>query len=401
MLAGVTKGGNMALVNQLLLLVFSVILWLLFLGYRMVITAFIIGIPVGVVFAIALWWCPAIIKAENYSHWFWAWGLLTLISFVWTYRPTTPDNPYRRYIGLSGLVDKVVDHFIAWIGTIKYFTQPLSAVVDPGAYKIKGEEVRQLIDNKEFLKPGDILLRGFDGYLDGVMIGLSGNAKSKAAHFSHAALYLGELTDSADKEIVARRLQVMDEQGQWRDANEAEKSSVRNNHFYYQSGRQQVVHAMTKGVFTEDLLSFVRCDFLAVIRLSEEIVLTEEERRNFMPLIVNLPEDASVIRDRLLAGEAVSREEVIKIVRLSALGKIGSCYDFQFNDGMTHNRFSCSEFVYYCFKSVHAFIGLQLVRHGFLKILFVRITITPGDVFEAAEQSNKLDVVWKSRSLGA
>jgi hypothetical protein len=102
----------------------------------------------------------------------------------------------------------------------------------------------------------------------------------------------------------------------------------------------------------------------------------------------------------LLSGGTVARDEVLKLVHLSALGKIGSCYDFQFTDSKTHNRFSCSEFVYYCFKSVHAFIGLQLVKHGFMNILFVRTTITPGDVYDAAEQSKKLKVVWTSRSLG-
>jgi uncharacterized protein YycO len=388
----------MAFVNQLLLLAASVIVRLLFLVYRIVITAFMVGIVVGLVFATAHSWWPAITQAETIRYWLWAFGLLTLIVFVRTYNFARYDNPFRRYVGSRGRVDKVVDRFIAWIGTVKYFTTPLGAVEDASTYKIKGDEVRKLID--EVLQPGDILLRGYDGYLDGIMIGLSGNAKSMSAHFSHAALYVGDLNDSGDQTVVARRLQVMDEQGKWRKARDDEKEKVRTDSNYFQSGRQRVVHAMTKGIFTEDILTFVRCDYMAVLRLPDSMQLSDKERKGFKPLIADLPDDAVAVRDRLLSGRAVMREDVLKLVHLSALGKIGSCYDFQFTDGKTHNRFSCSEFVYYCFKSVHAFLGLQLFRHGFMKILFVRSTITPGDVFDAAQRSGKLKVIWKSRSLG-
>jgi hypothetical protein len=322
-------------------------------------------------------------------------GVLVLVSA----KRLARDNPYRRYVGWGGFFDQWIDRFIAWMGTLKYFTQPLSLVQDPGSYKIRGGEVRELIDG--VLQPGDILLRGYDGYLDGVLIGLTGGGSSIAKHFSHAALYLGDLQDVRDKAIVARRLQVMDEGGQWRDGTSTEKDAVRNNESYYKAGPQRVLHAMTKGVFCEDILTFVRCDYLAVLRLPPVMQLDAHEQGNATSLIHDevLSEDARQLQSRLRQGERIQREEVLQLVHKSALGRIGSCYDFQFTDGKTHNRFSCSEFVYYCFKSVHAYIGMQLVKHGFLGFLFVRESITPGDIFEAARKSGRLQMVWLSDSL--
>ena len=329
------------------------------------------------------------------------WGLATLVLaaliLVSSLEHKKRDNPYRNYVGLSGFFNRLIDQFIAWIGTVKYFSQPLSLVQDPGSYKITGREIRELIDH--VLQPGDILLRGYDGYLDGVMIGLSGGGASMSKHFSHAAFFAGHLDNETDKLIVARRLQVMDDSGRWADAQDAQKSAVRNDPAYFEAGPQRVIHSMTKGVFTEDILTFLRCDYLAVLRLPQYMSLREDEQHNFKPLIDNLAPDAQAIQELLLKGQTVSSQQVLECVHRSALGKIGSCYDFQFNDGKTHNRFSCSEFVYYCFKSVHAYLGLQLVKHGFLGVLFLRDSITPGDIFDAAVQHKKLQIVWTSQSL--
>lgn len=84
----------------------------------------------------------------------------------------------------------------------------------PESYKIKGEIMRQLL---QICKPGDILLRGYDDYLDGLLIG----------KWSHVGMVLNE-TD--------------------------------------------VIHSMAEGVFTEDILNFFRTDRICVLRanLSEE-----------------------------------------------------------------------------------------------------------------------------------
>lgn len=306
------------------------------------------------------------------------------------------DNPYRAYIGWSGWLERRVDGLIAWIGTIKYFTSPLSLVEDPGSYRISGDEVRQLVD--EVLQPGDILLRGFDGYLDGELIKLTSANKVAGAEYSHAALYLGDLDSVADRSIAARRLQVLDRAGQWTDATPAEKEAVRNNPRYFAPGRQRLVHAMTRGVFTEDILTFLRCDYLAVLRLPATLQLTPQElaARVDHSLVRDLHEDAQAIRQKLLSGGTVSAQEVVAAARLSALGKIGSCYDFQFNDAKTHQRFSCSEFVYYCFKSIQCYIGLQPKDHGLFGVFLVRQTITPSDIYAAALRQGKLQVVWQN-----
>ncbi len=304
------------------------------------------------------------------------------------------DNPYRAYIGWSGWLDKRVDALIAWIGTVKYFHSPWCLVEDPGSYRVSGDDVRALVDG--ILQPGDILLRGFDGYLDGAMIKMTGGKGGPGAEYSHAALYLGDVNNDADRAIAARRLQVLDAQGNWVEASDDKKESVRKDPRYFSPGRQRVVHAMTRGVFTEDILTFLRCDYLAVLRLPASFQLTQAVLKSGadLSLITNLSGDAQAIRDKLLDGKPVTAQEVLDVVRLSALGKIGSCYDFQFNDAKTHQRFSCSEFVYYCFKSVQCYIGLELKNHGIGPFL-VRQTITPSDIFEAAVTTGKLNVVWR------
>jgi len=333
--------------------------------------------------------------------WIWGFGLLTgLLMLVTTKAHPVKLNPHRRYPGLNGWLNQQVDRFIEWIGTLKYFTTPLSLVEDPGSYKIKGDEVRKLISDG-FLEPGDILLRGYDGYLDGIMISISGGDRGeKKKHFSHAALFLGDL-NSSDKMIAARRLQVLDDAGGWRDATDAEKDGIRNDEEYFQTGRDRVLHAMAKGVFVEDILTFTRCDYLIVLRLHDYIQLTSEEMQEDRSLINELPPDADRIRAMLMAGIPVNRSDVLEAVRLSALGKIGACYDFQFNDGNQHNRFSCSEFVYYCYKSIHCYLGLQLRNRAFAGIFFRRKTITPGDIYDAAVNHKKLKVIWESRSLSS
>jgi len=297
----------------------------------------------------------------------------------------------------SGWANRLIDRFIAWIGTLKYFRSPYCMVEDPGSYKLKGSDMRKLLDGSTpLLQPGDILLRGYDGYVDGELIRRTGGGQGNGKYFSHAAIYVGKL-DETDKNVVARRLQVPDGRGGWRTATEQEMQQVRNDPGFFHSGEQMVVHSMGKGVFVEDILTFLRCDYLAVIRLPEEISASRLSTA-FSPVLKSaLTGDALAIDETLRAGQDVSREEVVKAAKDSALGKIGSCYDFQFDSIKEHNRFSCSEFVYYCYKSVHRYIGLETKVHSFLG-LFARNTITPPDIYDAAgmyQSGKKLEIVWE------
>lgn len=385
----------LAIMEKLGLAFVAVVVRLFFLAYRTLSVALLLLLLFGWIFYLARKFFPC---GESGQYWWWPIAALAVVLTLLTRKPgPAKDNPYRRYAGKFVWMDKWADGLVAWIGTIKYFTSPISLVEDPGSYKIKGDEIRKLLD--EVLQPGDILLRGYDGYLDGIMIGLSGGGQGLGKRFSHAALYLGDLHDDPDKPIVARRLQVVDDKGRWVAASAAQQDAVRDDPAYYQQGRQKVVHSMTKGVFTEDILTFLRCDYLAVLRLPDDIKLGEEELKTDRSLIRDLAPDAEAIHQKLLSGLSVEKADILNAVHRSALGKIGSCYDFQFNDGKTHYRFSCSEFVYYCYKSIHCYLGLRLKKHAFLKFFFARKSITPSDIYDAAVSQGKLKVTWTSRSL--
>jgi hypothetical protein len=62
------------------------------------------------------------------------------------------------------LLEKLYNGFIKFFGDIKVFKFPLFILYDPGSYKVKGEDMRQVI---KIIQPGDILLRGYVNYLDG------------------------------------------------------------------------------------------------------------------------------------------------------------------------------------------------------------------------------------------
>jgi len=320
------------------------------------------------------------------------------------------DNVHRKY---SLAVNKVVDQFIAWIGTVKYFKEPVSLVSDPGSYALQGFEIRQLIDPESnfHLKPGDILLRGYKGYLDGEMIKMTGGDDTLGKYFSHAALYVGELNDN-DKEIAARRLRTKNAEQEWDDASEEEKLAIRENTDYFQTGSQMVIHSMTRGVFVEDILTFTRCDYLAVLRLTDDVSLGTKDisvlqndptftsiENDYSDKGFMVNSDAIHIEKRLKNGEKVPLSVIIQSVKNTALGKIGSCYDFQFTHIKHAHQFSCSEFVYYCFKSLRYYFGMVPVKHAMMKYFFPRTTITPSDIYNSTIRRNNLKIIWLSSSL--
>lgn len=301
-------------------------------------------------------------------------------------------------VGAGGLLTRLTHRFIAWLGTIKFFTSPLSLVEDPGTYRITGLDIRALLDGQyPLLQPGDILLRGYRGYLDGELIRRTGGARGAGRYLSHAALYVGPLNDMRDREIAARRLKVMGDDGRFRDATDDEKDRFRKDPGYFQPGSEMVVHSMAKGVHVEDVLTFVRCDYLVVLRLPEELELAGREAEN-RPL-VPLSGDALSIDQRLTSKQKVSRAEIVAAAHDSALGQIGSGYDFLFDSYRAFHRFSCSEFVYYCFKSVHRHIGLEPRKHS-IAGLFQRTTVTPADICAAWEKDRKLELVWSNVPKG-
>ncbi|HCC55460.1 MAG TPA: hypothetical protein DEQ20_11165 [Desulfobulbaceae bacterium] len=286
--------------------------------------------------------------------------------------------------------------FMAWIGTLKVFFRPLCVIEDPGAYKIKGKDSRAIL---AALRPGDILLRGYDGYVDGFFIRRLSGTGGKVGTFTHAALYVGLLTE-AERKLAATDLRIQDTVGNWVQAPETLKEIARQNLF--DTGEQMVIHSMGQGIHAEDILTFCRCDQLAILRLPE-VIQAGTVGREFFTLQEGTDEYA--LQQRLLATkDEISREEVVTSAIKSALSKIGSAYDFECGSIEDH-RFTCSEFVYYCYRSIHQYIGLLPQQHSLFGVswLLPRETITPDDLYEISASSqtgespeNRLTVVWKN-----
>lgn len=320
-------------------------------------------------------------------------------------------NPFQHHSYGSGWRNRLAakrDGFMAWMSHVRYFRWPFLMVLDPVGYGVRGEDVRQLLS---VLEPGDILLRGHRGYVEGLLISFTGT-RGKATRLTHAAVYIGDTTDE-DEAIVARQLRIHAGAGRWRPASREEQQVIRSDPRFYQTAPQRVVHAMALGVFTEDILSFVHCDYIAVIRVTGDAVQLDQGEMEVAARAFGGPADDSCLggegrdmEDRLTRGEAVPLAEVLAAGRRSALGKVGSLYDFQFLDVRDHNTFSCSSLAYYSLKSVQTFIGLVPTRKVFMGRFFGRYTITPADIYEAATRqgqhgaAGRLQVVWESPSLG-
>lgn len=100
---------------------------------------------------------------------------------------------------------------LSLFGDIKYYKYPMWIVYCPVTYKAKGKQYREV---KRILKAGDVIVRGYDDYLDGVFI---------PGRYSHSSIYMG------------------------------------NN-------ENGVIHSIAEGVCRDDICDFLRCDRFAVLR---------------------------------------------------------------------------------------------------------------------------------------
>lgn len=124
------------------------------------------------------------------------------------------------------------------------------------SYQLKGPHMREILD---VVQPGDVLLRRYAHYLGSVLV---------PGHYSHAAVYAGD---------------------------------------------NKIIHMLGDGITEEDILTFMRCDDLAVLRLISGLISAEY---------------------------AVRKAKTHK--------KVGVDYDFDF-DTDNPKRFYCTEFVDNCF----------------------------------------------------
>ena len=249
--------------------------------------------------------------------------------------------------------------FLTMFGDLKIFGWPMFLLYDPGSFKVKGDETRALMD---MIEPGDILVRGYHNYLDGHFI---------PGYFSHVGLYVGEVVEG-DRESV----------------NAAARGLKDKESAIFHTGKQMVIHALAEGVLLEDLISFSRCDYLAVLRFPSTLRLRAKDWKPLAPLS---PREQK-IHDDLHEGVRVNFSDVFGCIKDAALGKLGTDYDFDFN----FNRFdylSCSELVYFATKCVGAFLNVDVEDRRVL--MFLRRSLIQPDAFASAP----LDVVWRSRSL--
>jgi len=153
------------------------------------------------------------------------------------------------------------------------------------SFSLKGKHYRKVVS---IIKPGDIVIRRFEGYLDRIFL---------PGWFNHAGIYIGHNT---------------------------------------------VIHAISDGIVTEDIIDFMRTDHMIVLRPPSKCAKT-----------------------------AVT----------TAVSLLGRPYDFSFNFNESL-RFSCTELVDHCYKGLIS--GKK--RLG-------RRTVVADDIVE----TNELTVVWDSR----
>ena len=249
----------------------------------------------------------------------------------------------------------LLNGFLKLFGDLKVFKWPMFIIYDPSSYQVKGADIRQVL---KIAKPGDIFVRGYKNYLDGYFI---------PGYFSHAGLYLGEVLAAHEELIVHPKGKAL-----------------------FRTGEQIVVHAMAEGVFMEDLLDFCRCDYMALLRFPEQLSRQQNVQPTDIAADKFTPEELKIAA-ALAQGETLSFAEAFPAIFKVALNQIGKPYDFQFNFS-NYNDLSCTEFVYFCTKSLAWYHGLHLAQKRFL--LFAKKVLTP----DALVKSN-LRLAWQSRSV--
>jgi hypothetical protein len=262
----------------------------------------------------------------------------------------------------------VIDWFIRMFGDLKFFKVPPVIVWDPGSYRVKGKDVREAM---RLVEPGDVLVRGYGGYVDGWFI---------PGYFSHAGLYLGEVSES-DRALCD---ELERSNARWQGKS---RRRPRTPDEQFAVGSEMVVHALAEGVLVQDLLDFCRCDYMAILRLPEVLHGSPAARP-----VAGLEGEELRIQTDLLAGRPVARAEVVAAMRRVALSKVGYPYDTTF-DFTDVTRLSCTEFVHLVTRC--AWSALDVAPRTKRVLLFRKTVIEPDDYARSAA----LRSVWRSESV--
>jgi len=199
-------------------------------------------------------------------------------------------------------MSKIKDKFLAAFGRMKVFPYPPVIVFDPHTFTIKGSDYYKI---KEVIQPGDIILRGYERYLDGYFI---------PGNYSHASIYVGDC----------------------------------------ELGKETIIHAETPDIHTTDLVTFLRCDRVCVIRPSANTKTAIERSKSF----------------------------------------IGTPYDYDFDMGddiESTKRMACSEFIYHCFSEKERWsFNWKMNDFGFGP--FKKLAFLPDDCLPS---NDKLNVIFQ------
>lgn len=134
------------------------------------------------------------------------------------------------------MVYRIKKWFLTLISDIYLHKYPIFLLYKPKLHKLKGYQIRQIIN---IIEPGDILLRVLGTYI---------NSLFTPGFWSHSALYIGN---------------------------------------------DEINHAVGNGVVKEDLLDFCRCDSICILRVKREYqnrILNALQNSNKMEL-ANTPYD--------------------------------------------------------------------------------------------------------------
>jgi hypothetical protein len=253
------------------------------------------------------------------------------------------------------MLNSVKNGLLRIFGDIKVFKWPMFILYDPGSYKVKGEDMRAVI---ELIQPGDMLVRGYDNYLDGYFI---------PGYFSHAGLYLGKVT-ADDRKLIT-----------------SPEGAKR-----FKTGSQMVIHSMAEGVFMEDILNFCRCDTMAIVRFPERFAAPAPLPETVVAFDQFTAKEKELFA-RLNRGETIQYSEAFSTVFELALQQLGKGYDYDF-DFRKYNNLSCTEFVYFCIKSLQGFHRLRPEQEKVF--MFSKQIITPDAFLRSGFRK-----VWQSRSV--
>jgi hypothetical protein len=301
---------------------------------------------------------------------------------------------------------------------IKVSKWPLFMVYRPRNFAIKGNHTREVL---KLVKPGDILVRSFNGYLNNYFI---------PGTFKHVGFYLSEVTEHHLKQFA-----------------EVE------NPTQFKTGRQMVIYALGDKIVLEDLIDFCRCDGLAVMRFPRQLksfnkrqipdsllkyfeaptgaAANQEgdektssesednakakkakkdepakEKTNSKakkakkdepakePVKLDATTKAIVENEKKIAqylaqGKVVEFEKIFKILYRIAIRELGTPYDYDFGMEFFCTTTRSTEFVYFITKSICWNYGIEPERH---RLFFKQRTMITPDAFVDGD----LEEVWKS-----